>query len=104
MLGMKKMLLYILVMCAAVASEDEEVSSLDYKLANRSFSEDEIVDRVRELSSESRSSLVEMRMNHQMERMEGRLEFMCENKMMKIREDKFRPREQVKFFNKDSQK
>ena len=108
MLGMKKMLLYILVVCAAVfASEDEGVSSLDYKLANRSVSEDEIMDRVRELSSESRSSLVEMRMNHQtnrMERMEGRLEFMCENKMMKIREDKFRPREQVKIFDKDSQK
>ncbi len=108
MLGMKKMLLYILVVCAAVfASEDEGVSSLDYKLANRSVSEDEIVDRVRDLSSESRSSLVEMRMNHQtnrMERMEGRLEFMCENKMMKIREDKFRPREQVKIFDKDSQK
>ncbi|MCR5028461.1 MAG: hypothetical protein K6A31_04295 [Fibrobacter sp.] len=105
---MKKMFLYILVVCAAVfATVDEGTSSLDLKLANRSVSEDEIVDRVRELSSESRSSLMEKRVNDQtirLERMEGRLESMRENKMMKIREDEFRPMEQVKNFDEESQK
>lgn len=102
------MLLYILVVCAAVfASVAEEASSLDLKLANRSVSENEIVDRIRELSSESRSTLMEQRVNSQMvrsERMEGRLESVRENRMMKTREDEFRPHEQIKSFGEDSKK
>ena len=90
-----------------LASAAEDVSSLDFKLANRSVSENDIVDRVRELSSESRSTLMERRVNDQMirsERMEGRLESMRENRMMKIREDEFHPQEQIKNFGEDSKK
>lgn len=102
------MFLYILVVCAAVfASAVEETSSLESKLANRSISENDIVERVRALSSESRSTLMEHRVMNQMqrsERLEGRLESMRENKMMKIREDEFRPKEQIKYFGEECEK
>jgi hypothetical protein len=38
------------------------------------------------------------------ERMEGRLESVRESRMMKIREDEFRPHEQIKSFGEDSKK
>ena len=105
---MKKMLFYILVVSTAVfASAVEEASSLELKLANRSVTENDIVDRVRELSSESRSALMTQRLNVQMfrsERMERRLENMRENRMLKIREDEFRPVEQIKDYGEESPK
>ena len=102
------MLFYILVVSTAVfASAVEEASSLELKLANRSVTENDIVDRVRELSSESRSALMTQRLNVQMfrsERMERRLENMRENRMLKIREDEFRPVEQIKDYGEESPK